>query len=70
MLVHGIQILRRENLVGRSSRKLLILGRLVGFETTARPGLCVTYRKHIAANASVAVFAIAHCPGLPWIPEH
>jgi hypothetical protein len=46
------------------------MGRLVGFETTARPGSCVTYRKHIAANASVAVFAIAHCPGLPWILEY
>jgi len=40
-----------------------------GFETTTRLGLCVTYRKYIAENASVAVFAIAHCPGLPWILE-
>jgi hypothetical protein len=43
------------------------LGRLVGFETTAWRRLRVTYRKHIAENALVAVFAVAHCPGLPWI---
>ena len=70
MLVHGIQILRRENLVGRSSRKLLILGRLVGFEANARLRLPITYRKQIAENALVAIFAIAHCPALPWILEH
>ena len=70
MLVHGIQILRRENLVGRSSRKLLILGRLVGFETTAPSRLGITYRKQIAENTLVAMLAMAHCPALPWILEH
>jgi hypothetical protein len=54
----------------RIDRKLLILGRLVGFETTAGLSLRITYRKQIAENTLVAIFAVAHCPGLPWLLQH
>jgi hypothetical protein len=46
------------------------LGRPVGFETTARPKFSITYRKQIAENTLVAIFAIALCPGLPWLLKH
>jgi hypothetical protein len=46
------------------------MGRLVGFETTARPKLSITYRKQIADNTLVAIFATALCPGLPWLLQH
>jgi hypothetical protein len=40
-----------------------MVGQLVGFETTARPRIRTTYRKQIAENTLVAIFAVAHCPG-------
>jgi hypothetical protein len=49
---------------------LNFLGRLVGFETTAGLSLRITYRKQIAENTLVAIFAVAHCPGLPWLLRH
>jgi hypothetical protein len=41
----------------------------VGFEAAARPRPRITYRKQIAEKALDAIFAVAHCPGLPWIRE-
>jgi hypothetical protein len=57
-------------LIGLKCSDKILLGRLVGFETTAGLSLRITYRKQIAENTLVAIFAVAHCPGLPWLLRH